>query len=315
MIISASRRTDIPTLYSDWFFNRIQDGFVNVRNPINYYQVSRISLSSEVVDGIVFWTKNPEPMLKRLKELSNYTYYFQFTLNPYGLDIEPNVPNKSTSVIPTFQKLSDMIGSQKVIWRYDPIVLSKKYTIDYHKEYFEKLAKKLAPYSRKCTFSFLDSYKSTLRNTKDLELLPITDDSMCEIAQMLQEIASAYNLKLETCAEKIDLDYLGISHAHCIDQHIFESLTGNRLILEKDKNQRPECGCMASIDIGMYNTCSNGCKYCYANYNHAMALKNCSGHNPKSSLLTGEITESDKVSIRNVASCRDCTFRLFEENN
>ena len=315
MIISASRRTDIPTLYSEWFFNRIQDGFVNVRNPINYYQVSKISLSPDVVDGIVFWTKNPEPMLKRLKELREYTYYFQFTLNPYGLDVEPNVPNKSTSVIPTFQKLSDMIGAQKIIWRYDPIVLSKKYTLDYHKEYFEKLAKKLAPYSRKCTFSFLDSYKSTLRNTKDLELLPITEDNMREIAQVLQEIASAYNIKLETCAEKIDLDYLGITHANCIDQHIFESLSGNRLILEKDKNQRPECGCMASIDIGMYNTCSNGCKYCYANFNHAMALKNCSGHNPKSSLLTGEITESDKVTIRKVESCRDCTFRLFDENN
>lgn len=313
MIISASRRTDIPTLYSDWFYKRIQDGFVNVRNPINFYQVSRISLSPDVVDGIVFWTKNPAPMLDRLKELSEYTYYFQFTLNPYGLDVEPHVPNKSNSIIPTFQKLSDMIGPQKVIWRYDPIILSSKYTIDYHKEYFEKLAKKLAPYSRKCTFSFLDSYKSTVRNTKDLELLPITDESMREIAQTLQQIASAYGLRLETCAEKIDLDYLGIGHAHCIDQHIFESLTGFQLKMEKDKNQRPECGCMASIDIGMYNTCINGCKYCYANFNHAMALKNQSGHYPDSTLITGKIGESDKISIRNVASCKDCDFRLFND--
>lgn len=312
MIISASRRTDIPTHYTDWFFNRIRDGFVNVRNPINYHQVSKISLSPEIVDGIVFWTKNPAPMLNRLKELSNYTYYFQFTLNPYGIDVEPNVPNKNSSVIPTFQKLSDMIGSQKVVWRYDPIILSKKYTIEYHKEYFEKLAKKLAPYSRKCTFSFLDSYKSTLRNTKGLELLPIYDDSMHEIAQILQQIASAYGLRLETCAEKIDLDYLGIGHAHCIDKHIFESLSGNYLNIEKDKNQRLECGCVASIDIGMYNSCTNGCKYCYANYNHSLAIKNNMGHDKNSSLLSGEITEKDKITIRKVTSCIDCDFRLFD---
>lgn len=313
MIISASRRTDIPTLYSEWFFNRIRDGFVNVRNPINFHQISKISLSPEVVDGIVFWTKNPRPMLRRLNELSKYTYYFQFTLNPYGLDAEPNVPNKNNTLIPTFQELADMIGAQKVIWRYDPIVLSKKYTIDYHKEYFEKLAKKLAPFTRKCTFSFLDSYKSTVRNTKDLDLLPITENKMREIAGLFQEIANAYNLKLETCAEKIDLDYLGISHAHCIDQNIFEALSGNRLILEKDKNQRPECGCMASIDIGMYNTCVNGCKYCYANYNHTMATRNHLAHNPKSSLIIGEVSENDRISVRQVASCKDCAFRLFEE--
>ena len=144
MIISASRRTDIPAYYTEWFINRINEGFLYVRNPMNIYQVSKINLSPEIVDFIVFWTKNPEPLLDKLDKLQDYNYYFQFTINSYDTDIEEFVPNKGKYVISTFKKLSDMIGKEKVIWRYDPILLNDKYSISYHLENFDKLAKQLS---------------------------------------------------------------------------------------------------------------------------------------------------------------------------
>ena len=172
MIISASRRTDIPSYYSDWFYNRIKDGFVYVRNPMNIHQIGKISLAPDVVDGIVFWTKNPAPMIDRLEELEKYTYYFQFTLNSYGTDIEMNVPSKNDVVIPAFQKLSSKIGKERVVWRYDPILITEKYSLDYHVKYFRILADKLADYTEKCTVSFLDFYKNTQRNIAPLGIMP-----------------------------------------------------------------------------------------------------------------------------------------------
>lgn len=149
MIISASRRTDIPTYYSDWLLSRVKAGYVYVQNPMNAHQISRVSLSPEVVDGIVFWTKNPTPMLDKLDALRDYMYYFQFTLNSYGTDVERNIPSKNNVIIPAFQQLSDLIGPDRVIWRYDPIFLSETYTMDYHIRYFEELAKRLSPYTKK----------------------------------------------------------------------------------------------------------------------------------------------------------------------
>ena len=156
MIISASRRTDIPAYYSEWFFNRLKAGYVLVRNPMNIHKISKVSLSPKVVDGIVFWTKNPTPMLKRIPELEQYSYYFQFTLNPYGRDVELNVPSKGRVIIPAFRKLSKLIGRERVIWRYDPIIINKKYTIEYHCKYFRILASKLSEYTERCTISFVD---------------------------------------------------------------------------------------------------------------------------------------------------------------
>ena len=159
MIISASRRTDIPAFYADWLINRIKEKYVLVRNPINIHQVSRISLSPDVVDGIVFWTKNPIPMMVYLTELDKYTYYFQFTLTAYDNDVEPNIPSKNNVLIPAFRMLSKEIGRNRVIWRYDPIFFTEKYTLEYHCKYFRILAEKLGEYTEKCTISFLDLYK------------------------------------------------------------------------------------------------------------------------------------------------------------
>ena len=312
MIISASRRTDIPSYYSDWFFNRIKDGFVYVRNPMNIYQISKISLSPTIVDGIVFWTKNPTPMLNRLHELNDYTYYFQFTLNPYGTDVEPNVPSKNDIVIPTFQQLSKEIGKDRVIWRYDPIFFNDKYTFDYHVKYFNLMADKLADYTEKCTVSFLDFYKNTQRNISPLNIADTSYEQRMELMGVFAQIAKEHNIYIDTCAEDIDFQKFNISHAHCIDKERFERLGNYTLTIDKDKNQRSECGCIASIDIGAYNTCKNGCLYCYANYSSKTVLSNYSKHNPISPLLFGEVGVDDTIKSREVFSCRDCQLKLFD---
>ena len=303
MIISVSRRTDIPTYYSEWFMNRIREGYALARNPMNAHQVSRISLSPEVVDGIVFWTKNPAPMLDKLPQLKDYMYYFQFTLNAYEQDVEADVPLKHKYIVPTFQRLSEMIGPERVVWRYDPILVSDKYTVDYHVKYFELLAKKLASYTQKCTISFLDMYVKTERNVAGLNIQPWTLELQDAMAKSLAEIAHSYGLELETCAEGIELEKYGIKHAHCIDGELFAKLLGCPLKVGKDKNQRKECGCVDSVDIGAYNTCRNGCRYCYANFNAKMVQNNQQRHNPLSPLLLGELQPDDKVTERKMTSC------------
>ena len=200
MIISASRRTDIPTYYSDWFTNRIKEGFVLVRNPISIHQISKISLSPDVVDGIVFWTKNPIPMLDKLNLLKDYSFYFQFTITPYGKDVEPNIPSKPDVIIPAFQKLSDLIGAEKVVWRYDPIMLNTKYTMEYHVQAFEKLRASFHS-TQKCTISFVDFYRNTTNNVKELSPAEFPENKIIELSKMLADIAHSYNLKMDTCAE------------------------------------------------------------------------------------------------------------------
>ena len=312
MIISASRRTDIPTYYADWLFNRLKEEYVLVRNPMNIHQIGKISLAPEVVDGIVFWTKNPIPMLDRLSELDKYNYYFQFTLNAYGKDVEPNIPSKNDVIIPAFQQLSKIIGRERIIWRYDPIFFNEYFTMEYHCKYFRMLAERLGPYTEKCTVSFLDLYRNTARNTKPLNIQPETREQQIEIMQRFLKIADEYGLYIDTCAEEIDLEKFGIAHAHCIDKKRFEQIGKYKLSVEKDPNQRPECGCIASIDIGTYNTCKNGCLYCYANYSHNTVVKNTQLHNPLSPLLFGEVGPDDTIKERKVKSCKDCQFTLFD---
>lgn len=312
MIISASRRTDIPSYYSDWFFNRIKEGFVYVRNPMNIHQVSKVSLNQDVVDGMVLWTKNPLPMLDRLDELAAYNYYFQFTLNPYQTDVEVNLPSKKDVIIPVFQKLSDLIGSERVIWRYDPIFLNEKYTIEYHIENFEKIAQQLEGYTEKCTISFIDYYQNTVNNVKDLNISALTDLDKEFLAQTLSQIAHKHNLKIDTCAENINLSKYGITSAHCVDEKLLEKIAGYPFKVEKDKSQRLECGCVSSIDIGQYSTCKNGCKYCYANYNFKSAENNMKKHNPISPLITGVIESEDKITERKVVSHRNYQFNLSD---
>lgn len=302
MIISASRRTDIPAFYSPWFLNRITEGYVMVRNPMNIHQISRISLSPDVVDGIVFWTKNPAPMLDKLDALKDYMYYFQFTLTAYGKDVEPNVPDKDKVILPAFQRLSEQIGSQRVIWRYDPIFLSEKYTVDYHIRRFEELAKVLHPYTDQCVISFLDFYRNAAHRMEPVKVQEFPIGTQRTLAQALANIGQAYGLRLSTCSEQIDLSAFGIGHAHCIDPSLFEKLLGCPLQSKKDKNQRLECGCAESIDIGAYDTCPNGCLYCYATFSEKSVRTNLGKHIPASPLIIGQPGPEDKISDRKVSS-------------
>lgn len=311
MILSASRRTDIPNYYSDWFYNRIGEGFLYVRNPLNAHQVSRIDLSPEVVDCIVFWTKNPAGMLGRLDELKEYPYYFQFTLTGYGKDVEPGLPDKRKVLIPTFQKLSGKVGIQKVIWRYDPIFLSRRYTLDYHLKAFEEIAQRLSGYTRKVVISFVDLYVRARRNTAGLQIETLSDRDMTEIAKHLVAISEKYGMEVESCAESVDLRRVGVRHGSCIDQKLIEEIIGCKLTADKDKNQRAECGCCESVEIGTYNTCKNGCRYCYANDNDAKVRDGVKAYDVNAPLLCGCIGPEDKITERKVKSLKDQQLSLF----
>lgn len=301
MILSVSRRTDIPAFYSEWFFNRLKEGFVYVRNPMNIHQVSKIVLSPEVIDCIVFWSKNPKPMIAQLDELKEFMYYFQYTINPYDKGLELGVPRKE-GIISTFKELSGMIGPKRVIWRYDPILLTESMGVDYHVRYFEEIAKRLEGYTETCVISFVDLYKKTQRNLKDTTAREPSFKEMVEIATKLIMIAHKYGINIQTCAEEIALETVGIKHGKCIDNALIEDLLGVKLVVSKDPNQRKECGCVQSIDIGEYNTCAHGCKYCYANFKDEVVAANRAVHDPKSPLLVGNLGPEDKVTERKLFS-------------
>lgn len=312
MILSVSRRTDIPNYYSEWFYNRIKAGFLYVRNPMNIHQVSRIDLSPEVVDCIVFWTKNPANMLERLEELYEYQYYFQFTLTGYGRDIEPNLPDKRNELIGTFKKLSEKIGKERVIWRYDPILINERYGAEYHLKAFDEIANRLRDHTEKVIISFVDLYAKTQRNTKGLNIQNLSKEQMVGIAKELEKIAKRNRLVIETCAEQIDLTGIGIKHGSCIDKKLIEKISGCRSVMEKDKNQREECGCYESMEVGTYNTCKNGCKYCYANFNNEKVKGSMELYDANSPLLCGILHSDDKVTERKVKSLRDQQISFWD---
>lgn len=290
MIISVSRRTDIPALYADWFYRRFAEGEVLVPNPVNPKQVRRVSLRREDVDGFVFWSKNPGPMTDRLDRLEEIPFYFQFTLTPYGQEIEPGLPPVCQR-IETLLRLSDRIGPERVIWRYDPVFQNPDWTLDRHEEQFGERVRDFRGAVRQCTFSFLDRYRKIEGALARLGVSPWTQDTMREMAQRMARIGHAAGMTLETCAEEIDLSHLGIGPARCVDAGLLEGLacgrTGSAKPARKDPNQRAACGCAASADIGMYHTCIHGCAYCYANASAAAAGRGHAAHDPFAPMLSG----------------------------
>jgi hypothetical protein len=312
MIISASRRTDIPAFFGSWFFQRIKEGFVYVRNPMNINQISKIELSPSIIECIVFWTKNPSPdFINNLHILDSmgYKYYFQFTLTPYNQNIERNIPLK-TEIINKFISLSNKIGKEKIIWRYDPILLNNETSLDCHKNLFEYYAKSIGVYTNKCIISFIDIYQKIKERLLKYNIQALTRQQSLDIAQAIQNIASKYNIKTESCCEDIDLSEFNIEHGHCIDGDLINTITGKRYSFKKDKTQRNACGCISSIDIGAYNTCRNGCAYCYANW---LELKSISDnfYDFTSPLLCSNVTINDKISNRLVAKCDLLDNELF----
>lgn len=312
MILSVSRRTDIPSFYSEWFVNRLREGFVYVKNPFNANQISRIKLNPQTIECIVFWSKNPSPLIQYLKEIDTlgYKYYFQFTITSYDKSIEPNIPKKE-KIIQAFKELSEKIGSEKIIWRYDPIFLTEKYNIAYHLKWFEYLADKLNNCTKKCIFSFIDMYKKCEKNLKAVNLGQLTDKDKDILISELSSIAQKYSLKLESCAQKESFEQYGVSHGKCIDDELISKIINNRLEIAKDKNQRNQCGCVSSVDIGTYNTCKNFCRYCYANYSEKTVLKNIENHDTTSPLITGILHGHEKITDRKIMKNKSVQMNLF----
>lgn len=311
MIISASRRTDIPAFYSPWFYNRLKEGYVCVRNPRNYHQVSRIPVNRQVVDGFVFWTKNPLPMLQNLSLLADWPFYFQFTLTPYGKAVEPGLPSKEQVLIPAFIELAGRTSPSQVVWRYDPIFFSETYSLSWHVNSFRSMASQLAGATRLCIISFLDYYRNTQTRTAHLNLFPSTASLREELMDHFSSIAREYGISLAACAESEDFSRFGVSHARCIDGELLSQIGGVPLKTRKDKNQREACGCAESIDIGVYNSCSHGCLYCYANYQPSLIQQNMLRHHPASPFLLGEPEENDRITARTFSSLRDGQLSLF----
>lgn len=289
MIVSASRRTDIPAFYAPWFMNRIRAGYCTVPNPFNRRQVSTIALRPEDVDIIVFWTRNPRPLFDGLAELDarGYRYYFQFTLLDNPRQIDPKTPSVAAAVV-TFRELAARIGSERVIWRYDPIVLSNATGPDFHLERYAQIAGQLRGYTQRSVISVMDMYRKAAKRLEALAPQGIVIEGADagqapEFARLmtgLAHIAAENGMEIQSCVEELDLMRFGIRPGKCIDDDYIARVFGLQLTLGKDPSQRAACGCVASRDIGMYDACLFGCTYCYATGSFARAGENYASHDP-----------------------------------
>ena len=293
MIISASRRTDIPAWYAPWLMNRIRAGFCSVPNPFNPKQVAHVSLRRRDVDAFVFWTRYPAALMPHLPELESrgYPFYFQFTLmdNPAAMD--PGSPSRDVA-IGAFKRLSDRIGPERVVWRYDPLVFSGRTGARFHCAAYRGIARELAGFTKRSVISTVDVYR---KNQKRLEAL--ADDGIRvfqpdagTLRRTVSELAAAAGeagMRIESCAETADWTRLGVAPGRCVDDRLMETLTGRPYPSKKDPGQRKACGCVLSRDIGMYDSCPFGCVYCYGMSSGGRARRNWKGHDPSSPSLIG----------------------------
>lgn len=289
MILNISGRTDIVAFYTPWLLNRMKEGFVDVRNPFYPKKVSRIYFQD--VEMIVFCTKNPLPILPHLKDIK-IPFIFQVTLTPYKEDVEPNVPNKK-KIVETILEISRVIGKENVYVRYDPILINEKYTIDYHIDAFKKLCCLLEGNVEHIIISFLDIYKNVQKNQSFLHLKEITKEDIEKIGKSFSKIASEHGIIVQSCYEG-DLSIYGVLNIPCVSKELAYKRTGKKY----PKWNARDCGCVAMVDIGEYNTCNHLCKYCYANYDEKQVKNSLPKHDKDSSLLIGHLKEEDEIKIR-----------------
>ena len=299
-IVSASRRTDIPAFFGDWFMNRLSAGYCLVANPFNRSQVRRVSLAAEDVDAVVFWTKNPAPFLHHVLELEKQRlrYYFQYTLNDYPKALEPGL-SPVEDRIEAFRALSNIIGSRRVVWRYDPIIPTGVTDFEAHRNRFKSLAKVLSGHTRRVVVSLVDRYRKTLRRLARLEKEGLRVhwemlEGPCvdRLLEDLASIAGECGLEMRACSEPRDFSGLGIPPGACIDADLITDLFGIATTHVKDRGQRPRCGCVESRDIGAVDTCGHGCPYCYATNDPDRALLRLRDHDPSASALDGKPVRS-----------------------
>ena len=309
MIINTGSRTDIPAYYSEWFYNRIREGFVCVRNPYYPSQVQRFVLSPKVVDCLIFCTKNPAPMLPRLSEIAQFHQFWGVTITPYGKEIEPNVPDKEY-VMDSLIQLSKNVGTAAVSWRYDPIFISDNYSVEFHIEAFEKMAQKLQGYVDNCVISFIDLYEKTKRNFPEVQAVRRPDRE--RLAREFVQIGKSYGIAIRSCCEGDTLAKFGVDVSGCMTQSVIERAIGGSLQIPKSKKSvREGCDCLLGNDIGMYNTCGHACVYCYANYDIETVKRNRRLHQVDSPFLIGGWQPEDEVKEAKQESCYVGQMSLF----
>lgn len=303
MIINTGCRTDIPAYFGKWFYNRIKEGYVLVRNPYYPNQVLRYKLTEDVVDCLIFCTKNPYPMLERIKEINEFNQFWFVTITPYEKDIEPNVPDKDI-VMESFKQLSEIVGIKSISWRYDPIFINDKYSLDFHLQSFERMARNLCGYVDNCVISFIDLYAKTRQNFP--EVRKVTKGEQMTIGKVFAEIGGEYGIRIRTCCEGTELAQYSVDISGCMTKSVIERAVGCELDVPKSrKSTRQACDCLIGNDIGMYNTCGHGCVYCYANYNQEIVRMNLKNHNPKSPFLIGSYMEGDTIKDAKQTSYRN----------
>lgn len=310
MILNTGNRTDIPAFFSEWFMQRIKAGYIYARNPYNPQMIISYKLNPDLIDLMTFCTKNPIPMLKYMNDLKVYRMFWHITLTCYGEDIEPFVPNKNR-IIDAIKKLSEYVDKKAICWRYDPILINEKYTVEYHIKMFESICRRLSGYVECCVFSFIDLYKKTVINFP--EARPVSYGDKKKLAEAFMRISMKYHIKLKTCLEEDQfLKDLGINTGGCYSQAAIEEAMGIKLKAPASLMTRPGCSCLLGNDIGMYNTCLHGCQYCYANEDRAVIKKNYQNHDPFSPLLIGHVRKEDIIKEAKQVSYIDYQMSLFD---
>ncbi len=296
-IISASRRTDIPAFYGEWFIKRIQEGFAGVVNPFGGRRY-RVSLRPDDVGCFVFWSKDFTPFLAHLDiiERLGYRFYFNYTVTALPSVFESDVDKRAA--LRTLKHLAGRYSPAHINWRFDPIILSSISDEAFYLRAFESLASELEGLVERCYFSYVAFYGKVRRNFRDLDkargvqVSEPNEQVRIELANRIAEVAAEHGITMYSCCG----DYLvgdRIRKGHCIDGALIERLFGLGETPYKDKGTRPECGCTESADIGTYNTCPHGCVYCYANANKAAALRAFEQHDPDSAFLGYTKEQSD----------------------
>ena len=308
MIFSASRRTDIPSFYADWLFRRLEEGCVAVRHDAR--RVTRYVFSRPDVDCLALWTKNPLPLLPRLDDLRQWPCVFQFTLTAYGKEMEPGLPDRAAR-LDAFRELAAAFGPERMVWRYDPLLLGGPYTVAWHVSRFEDLARRLRGCARTCVISFLDWYPKIRGRIEALGVRETPPAERRTLGAGLAAAARANGFRLCACAEGGELEAFGIRAAGCLSRELVEGAAGRSLELGSSR-QRPLCRCVASGDIGAYGTCGNACAYCYANGEDTLAPGRASPlHEADSPLLVGRPSPKDMVTERRCASLASRQLSLF----
>ncbi len=292
MILNTGLRTDIPGFFSEWFYNRIDEGFVYVRNPYAKNQIYSYKLDPALIDCIIFCTKNPQPMFENLEKIDKFNQYWHITITPYEKDIEPNVPPVD-DVLESFKYLSKKLGKENVTLRYDPIFINEKYTLEKHIESFEYMLNSLSGYTTEAIISFIDLYEKTKRNFPKAR--EVTKDERLKIGKEFAQIGNENNIRIKTCVEGTELEKFCIDSSGCMTKEVIERAINKNLNIPKQKARNGECYCLLNNDIGEYNTCNHGCLYCYANSNKKLVKRNLKLHDPKSPILIGEIKEDDII--------------------